>query len=58
MKSCGQWLPRGKILLRGDKVGPSIIGLGRKRDELLIVAPGLRSISGLFGGFAAPAKER
>src|SRR3954463_13536665 len=55
--SSGKPLPKkarlivGKVLLRGDYVGPRGIGTVRERDELLVVAPGLRPITLLFGGF-------
>ena len=44
---------RREIPLRRDKVGASAIALRRKREELLIVAPGLHSISGASGGLCA-----
>ena len=47
---------RREKLLRRDKVGPSAIGLGRKRDELLIVALGLRAISDPLGGLCGTRK--
>jgi hypothetical protein len=47
---------RREILLRRDKVGPSGIGLRRKRDELLVVALGLGAFSGPFGGLCGARK--
>jgi len=44
------WLFAGKVLLRSDEIGPHGIGAARKRDELFVVAPGLRPIAGPFGG--------
>ncbi len=46
-----------EILFGGDKAGPSIICLCRKGDKLLIITPGLRSISDPFGGFCGPCKR-
>ena len=45
-----------KIMLRGDKAGPSIICLRRKGDKLLIETPGLCSIPDPFGGFCGARK--
>ena len=45
-----------KIMLRGDKAGPSIICLRRKGDKLLIETPGLCSITDPFGGFCGACK--
>jgi hypothetical protein len=47
---------RREIMLRGDKVGPSIICLRRKGDKLLIETPGLCSITDPFGGFCGACK--
>ena len=46
-----------EILFGGDKAGPSIICLCRKGDKLLIITPGLCSISDPFGGFCGPCKR-
>src|ERR1700674_923552 len=51
------WSITREILLRCDKVGPFTVGLGRKRYEFFVVAPGLRSISGPLGGLCGARKR-
>src|SRR4030081_193424 len=49
-KKSARWSFPREILLRRDKIGPCTVGMGRQGYELLVVAPGLRSIAGPFGG--------
>src|SRR5260221_317174 len=56
-KKRARWSFPREILLCRDKVGPFAIGPGRKCYEFLVVAPGLRSMSGSFSGLRGACKR-